>query len=100
MNARQKAKRYKKLYEEALHRSALVEYQTKDLKHYRIRKRIDFMDLIYVRSDEGAVRAYIENGILNEMRPFVTENLIAEKDEFDDGVIYTFDFWVRPGKGG
>ena len=51
MNLRQKAKHFKKLYEDALPKKPYpVIYETQRAQHYRIRHAIDYREIAYVES--------------------------------------------------
>lgn len=95
MNARQKAKHFKRLYEESLPKKPYpVIYQTCFGQHYRIRHAIDSREIAYVESSSTLLKTHIENGILRELRPLIWDNLKAEKDIESDKVIYSLDIWM------
>lgn len=94
MNLRQKAKRFKKLYEDALPKKPYpVIYETHRAKHYRIRHMVDKSEIAYAPSSQ-LLQTQIENGILRELRPVIRDNLKAEKDLYTDKIIYSLDVWM------
>ena len=95
MNARQKAKHFKKLYEDALPKKPYpVIYETHSATHYRVCNMVDERDIVYAQQTPQLLKTHIENGILREMRPLIWERLKAEKDIYSDKVIYSLDFWI------
>lgn len=95
MNARQKAKHFKRLYEESLpKRPYPVIYQTYSGQHYRIRQAVDCREIAYAESSPTPLKTHIENGILREIRPLIWDCIKAEKDIISDKVIYSLDIWM------
>ena len=95
MNARQKAKHFKRLYEESLPKKPyLVIYQTYSGQHYRIRHAVDCRDIVYAESSPTLLKTHIENGILRELCPLIWDHIKAEKDIESDKVIYSLDIWM------
>lgn len=95
MNARQKAKHFKRLYEESLPKKPYpVIYQTHSGQHYRVCNMIDERDIAYASLEPQLLKTHIENGILRELRPLIWDNLKAEKDVKFDKVIYSLDIWM------
>ena len=95
MNLRQKAKRFKRLYEMGLPRKPYpFEIKTSYTKHYRARYMLDHADMKYWMDNPVLLKTHIENRILNELRPIIWDNLIAEKDEKTDKCIYTLDVFM------
>ena len=95
MNARQKAKHFKRLYEESLPKKPYpVIYQTHSGQHYRIRHAIDCREIAYAESNPTLLKTHIENGILRELRTIIWDHLKAEKDIISDKVIYSLDIWI------
>lgn len=94
MNLRQKAKHFKKLYEDALPKKPYpVIHETHRAKLYRVRKMVDKRDLAYAPSPQ-LLQTQIENSILRELRPVIRDNLKAEKDLYTDKIIYSLDVWM------
>lgn len=95
MNNRQKAKHFKKLYEEALPKKPYpVIYQTLPLINCRIQHRIPAREVVYGQSNPALLKSHIENKILRELRPYIWNNLITEKDNYTDSYTYTLDIWL------
>ena len=83
MNNRQKAKHWKRLYEESLPKKPYpVVYQTILPKHCRISQMIDARDIVYLQDTPQLLRTHIENRILQELRPLIWDNLKTEKDKY------------------
>lgn len=98
MNLRQKAKHFKRLYEEALPRKPYpVVIKTAHNKHFRARYTLDHTDMRYGIDNPGLLKAHIENRILNDLRPIIWDNLIVERDEKADKYIYTLDVFIEGG---
>ena len=82
MNARQKAKHFKKLYEELLYRQPH--------KHqYRVEVDKDF-----AQDHKPEIEAQIEHRMLQILRPYIWNNLKVEKDIHVDKYILSLDFWI------
>lgn len=95
MNARQKAKHFKRLYEEHLKKPCPVVYKTSLPKHYRIQHIADARNIAYAQDNPQMLKTHIENGILRELRPLIWDNLKCEKDIYTDKYRYTLDVWVE-----
>lgn len=95
MNARQKAKHFKRLYEEALPKKPYpVVYKTILPMHYRISQLIDAKDIAYVQDNPQLLKTHIENRILQEIRPLIWDNLKTKKDPYSDKYRYWLDICV------
>ena len=95
MNLRQKAKHFKKLYEDALPKKPYpVIYETHSAKHYRVCNMMDKREIAYAPLEPQLLKTHIENGILRELRPIIWDNLKAEKDLHTDKIIYSLDVWM------
>lgn len=82
MNARQKAKHFKKLYEELLSRQPY--------KHqYRMTVDKDF-----AQKHKSEIETEIEHRMLQILRPYIWNNLKVEKDICADKYILSLDFWA------
>lgn len=93
MNARQKAKHFKRLYEEALPKKPYpVVYKTILPRHYKVEVCMDMRDIVYL--DPQLLKIHIENRILQEIRPMIWDNLITEKDRDTNKPIYSLDIWM------
>lgn len=98
MNLRQKAKRFKKLYEEIIPKKPYpVVYKTTLPKHYRIQKSIDARDLYNSQDNLQLLKTIIANGILQELRPLIVNNLKVERErgEYFDIYRYSLDIWME-----
>ena len=96
MNARQKAKHFKKLYEETLPKKPYpVEYKTIFPRHYKVQQDMDIKDIIYLQDNPQRLKTHIENRILQELRPLIWDNLIVEKDRYTDKYRYSLDIWMK-----
>ena len=96
MNARQKAKHFKRLYEQSLPTKPYpVVYKTLLPKHYRISQMIDARDICYLQDSPQLLRTHIENRMLQELRSLIWDNLIVEKDKYTDKYRYSLDIWME-----
>ena len=96
MNARQKAKHFKRLYEEALPKKPYpVVYKTILPRHYRVSQLIDARDIAYLQDRTQLLKTHIENRILQELRPLIWDNLKTEKDFYSGKYRYWLDIWVE-----
>lgn len=96
MNARQKAKHFKRLYEEALPKKPYpVVYQTLFPKHYIAQYSIDMDYASDACVDSRVLKAVVEDRILHELRPLIWDNLIVEKDIDSRKCRYALDIWLR-----
>ncbi len=99
MNARQKAKHFKRLYEEALPKKPYpVIYKTILPKHYRIEQFIDTKTVFYTENKQELLKTLIENKILKELRPLIYENIIVEKEAYYDAFRVSLDIWLKGEK--
>ena len=95
MNARQKAKHFKRLYEESLPKKPYpVVYQTILPKHYRVSQMIDAREIAYAQDTPQLMRTHIENRILQELRPLIWDNLKVELDRYINKYRYSLDIWM------
>lgn len=95
MNARQKAKHFKRLYENSLPKTPYpVVYETTLPKHYRVQQLINNRDVVYMQDEPQIMKSIIENRIMQEIRPLIYDNLIVEKDEHIDAYRYLLDLWM------
>ena len=97
MNNRQKAKHWKRLYEESLPKKPYpVVYKTILPKHYRISHLIDARDIAYAQDTPQLLKTLIENRMLQELKPLIWDNLKTERDLYSDKYRYWLDIWVEP----
>lgn len=95
MNARQKAKHFKRLYEETLPKKPYpVVYKSALPRHYRVQQLIDMRDIVCSQDDPQLLKTLIENRILQELRPLIRDNIITEKDEYINKYRYSLDIWM------
>lgn len=94
MNNRQKAKRFKRLYEEILKKPCPVAYKTMLPKHYRISQMIYIRDMVYLQDNPQLLKTHIENRILQEIRPLIWDNLISDRDIYTGAYRYSLDIWM------
>lgn len=90
MNARQKAKHFKKLYEQAKFPTHTVYYTTSNLDHLVANSRID-PDIVEHISGEQLMSMHISR-IADQLEKDVIPNYI---DIFENKGIARFNFWVR-----
>lgn len=94
MNARQKAKHYKRLYE-ALGATKInpTIIGTRDLKHYKAEIVMPNRDVLDRPSNlEGIVTAKL----LSELEPVIKSSIVSETNPYDiDATRYSVDIWVR-----
>lgn len=96
MNNRQKAKHFKKLYEQRLPKKPYpVVYSTMLPKHYRIQHLMDVRDVVYVSDNPSMLKTQIENGILRKLRPLICDNLKTEIDIDTGKYKYSLDVWIE-----
>lgn len=95
MNLRQKAKRYKKLYEDILPKKPYpVVYVERGAKHYKARTFAHERELAYAEIEPQVLKSNIEIAILRELKPFIWDNLKKEEDQYTGETIYTLDVWM------
>ena len=93
MNLRQKAKHFKRLYEESLPQKPYpVVIKTILPKQYRVQLLMDIRDIIYLQDNPQLLKTHIENRILQELRPLIWDNLITEQDIYK--YRYSLDIWM------
>jgi hypothetical protein len=95
MNLRQKAKHFKKLYEEGLPKKPYpVIHTANDLKHYKAQYIINERDLVQMQQQSVLYETEMVNSMLRQLKPIVRSNIKAEKDLYTDKVIYSLDIWM------
>ena len=91
MNLRQKAKHFKRLYEEGLPKKPYpVIHETHSAKHYKAHYMIDEREIACSEQPE-LLESEIVNSIIRELRPAIQDRLKAEKDPYSNKVIYSLD---------
>lgn len=94
MNARQKAKHYKRLYE-ALGATKInpTIIETHDLKHYKAEVLMPYRDVLDRPSN---LDGYIIAKLLSELEPVIKDSIVSETDPYHiDDTRYSIDIWVR-----
>ena len=95
MNLRQKAKRFKKLYENTLPKKPYpVIYEACSEKHYKVCCMVDKRDIVDSPQAHQSLKTHVENGILRDLKPIIWDNLKAEEDLYTDKIIYSLDVWM------
>lgn len=95
MNARQKAKKYKRLYEES--RVTILrlhfgdEYHT--LKHYTLSNMLD-RDMVRDMPEEALMRL-VSRRMAEGLIPLIEKNAEVTKDLGTNRYIYQIDLWAR-----
>lgn len=96
MNVRQKAKHFKKLYEDALPKKPYpVVFKTVPLRHYRAEQFIDIADIAYLQGNPQLLRTQVENRILQEIRPLIWNNIKSERSSYSNKCRYWLDVWFE-----
>lgn len=94
MNARQKAKRFKRLYEESMARMIRPQIISEArLKHYKYAHRIS-MNLV-VGVPEEILKSHIARTLTEGVKEVVERNMVVEKDMYNSGYVYSVELWVR-----
>lgn len=95
MNARQKAKHYKRLYE-ALGATKInpTIVATPELKHYKAQ-------VVIPHSDHEAfglasnLEELVTGKLLSELEPVIKDSIVGETDPYLMGTRYSVDIWVK-----
>lgn len=93
MNARQKAKHYKKLYESlgATKINPTI-IARPELKHYKAEVVMPY------RQTEGLpsnLEEYVTAKLLSEVEPVIKDSIVSETDPYMMGTRFSIDIWVR-----
>lgn len=94
MNNRQKAKHWKRLYEEHMAKPVPVVYQTVTPNHYTIKHYLNDVEYATCMDRPDLFKNLIVDRICRDIRPVIEQNFITEKDIYTDRYIYSFDFYV------
>ena len=95
MNLRQKAKHFKKLYESGLPKKPYpIIHETHESRHYKVQFAAHEVEIACAQSDTSLYKTMVVNGILEELRPIIRENLKQERDFYIGKIIYSLDIWV------
>lgn len=92
MNARQKAKKYKRLYEKSRIQPYIIEeYRT--LQHYAYSQMIG-SDMV-MELPEEAIMKVVTKRMAEALRPLIEKNAEITRDERINRYIYRIDLWMR-----
>lgn len=96
MNNRQKAKHWRKLYEQQLPKKPYpVVYQHILPTHYRLEYLIDPRELYSSINDQQLIKTHIENEMMRKLRPLVWDHLKAQQDIYKGMIRYSLDVWME-----
>jgi hypothetical protein len=98
MNARQKAKHYKKLYERLLPREPYIinTYDSVPMEHHKIACLVSMSKIAHDLQDKPLLlKTLIENRILHNLKPLIWDHLRIEKDLYTDAYKYQLDIWLE-----
>lgn len=95
MNNRQKAKRFKQLYEQTLATKVNpIKIETEPLTQLRVKQYVPYDDFVHVGSEQIMVGCAI-NRMMSDLKERLKDNVIVEKDDRTRKAIFTLDVWVR-----
>lgn len=96
MNLRQKAKHFKRLYEEALpKRPYPVVIKTLHPKHYKIQKSIAKENYTFYGPEMfDHLRDCIINDITRQLKPIVSDHVKTQENKDMNTIEYSMDIWV------
>jgi hypothetical protein len=97
MNLRQKAKRFKKLYEESLPKKLYpVIYQSQGAKHFKAQTAIDERerDLLLMQNAPELIKNHVTAVIIEQLKPVICEHIKQESEIYSGQVIYSVDIWL------
>ncbi len=99
MNTRQKAKHFKKLYEQSLaQKPATIIIKTKTPKCYTAQILLDVVQCSKLENElPNVFHAHIENLILDQIKPLVWSNLKSEIDVYTGKRRFWMRFWLEGG---
>lgn len=100
MNTRQKAKHFKKLYEQSLpQKTEHIIIKTTTPKRYTAQILLDMVECSKLENDlPKAFHAHIENLILDQIKPLVWSNLRSEIDVYTGKRRFWMHFWLEGGR--
>lgn len=95
MNARQKAKHYKRLYE-ALGATKInpTIIETHDLKHYKAEVLMPYRDL-EAFGLASSLEEFVTGKLLSELEPVIKDSIVSETDPYRDSVRFSIDIWLK-----
>lgn len=97
MNARQKAKHYKRLYERCKATVPIHIVDESKLNHIKAKHMIpkDYLISCCMHDGVEAVRGEIVNNLMYQLKPYIQESMMCETDEYTGNNVYTADIWLR-----
>ena len=93
MNNRQKAKRFKQLYERTRTNFAPTKFETLPLTHYRAETRITRYDVCFFGKDILLQMAV--DDLTRKLKPLVKDKMISTDDKSLDCFNCSIDVWVK-----
>lgn len=93
MNNRQKAKRFKQLYERRRTSFVPTKFQTLPLTHYRAETIIKRHD-VYVYDEDILLQMAVDD-LTRKLKPLVKEKMISTDDKSLDCFNCSIDVWVK-----
>lgn len=95
MNNRQKAKHWKQLYEGILKEPKPVKIDYLPLAHYHVNCEIPICHIAIASNDKILSEHVAMSQIMNELRPLVKKNIICQRRDEIDALVYSVDLWMR-----
>lgn len=95
MNNRQKAKHWKQLYEGILKEPKPVKIDYSPLVHYHANCEIPMTDIAIASNDRVLTERIIMSQIMNELMPLVKKNIICQRRDEIDALVYSIDLWMK-----
>lgn len=95
MNNRQKAKHFKRLYEQILTKRVPYVVHVEKPRHYEIVKRLASEDVINSSDTPALLRRRITDSIVQELKPLIWQNIIAERELYTGAYRYQLDVWFK-----
>lgn len=95
MNNRQKAKHFKRLYEQTLPKRVPLVVHVEKPRHYEIIKRLASEDVINSSDTPALLRRRITDSIVQELKPLIWQNIRAERELLTGAYRYQLDVWFK-----
>lgn len=95
MNNRQKAKHFKKLYEQILPKSAPLVVHVEKPRHYEVIKRLSSEDVINSHDTPALLERHITDSIVQELKPIIWRNIRVERELLTGNYRYQVDVWFK-----
>lgn len=93
MNARQKAKKYKRLYEEVLGKTIQPKIIYENLKHYKYACMVQRDEPMGIPDE--VVKSHTIRKLTDGLREVVEKNMEVEEDIYSGRYICRIDVWAR-----